>query len=371
MARAAGKAERAALSAQTRVAILHGPERFLQELYTDQLREALIKVHGAGDAVQVVRFDGGALGAASGGTGGVADILDECRSYGLMASYKLVVVDNADDLVKSTDDEEGAEAPKAVKGGRGARVKTAREILESYTEEPSDSATLVLRADTWRPGRLDKAVAALGARGAVMKCEPPSEADAARWARARCSARHGGTLTEAGAAQLVQLVGPELGRIDSELGKLALANPGEPIGPELVKEFVGMSREEKFFAIQASLLSGDAREALTHLRELVDVSRQDPVPLGWAFTDLARKVHGLSRGMAQGESPQSLMRTLKIWGRPDEVDRLVRASKRLSPDRAAGLLQAAINTDVALKSSLGDPVRNLETLALRFTSALG
>ena len=68
------------------VVILHGKDEFLRQQYTGQLKHELGEVHGS-DGVQMVRFDGV--------TAQVADILDECRSMGLMAPHKLVVVDAA------------------------------------------------------------------------------------------------------------------------------------------------------------------------------------------------------------------------------------------------------------------------------------
>lgn len=374
MARTSAKGDRDRLSGATRLAILTGPERFLQDVYLQRLREDLAKVHGGEEAVQVVRFDGAPGGGMVPTT--VADILDECRSMGLMTAFKVVIVDNADLLLKSAEEEEEESgAPKALKrhgsesrATRGA-PKTNRELMEAYAQSPSDSAVLVLRAEGWRPGKLDKAVAKLGERGAVIKCEPPTSAEAVRWARDRCLKRYGETLTPEGAALLVENLGPELGRIDAELGKLALAEPGKPISAETVREFVGVSREEEFWKIEQTLLSGDAGAALAHLREMIEVSRHDPVPLNWAFMNLAKKIHGLSRGMVQGDNPRSLMGALKVWGSPDQVEQLLRVAKRVRPGLAAELLRAAVENDVKLKSSQGDPVINLEGLAVRFTSA--
>jgi DNA polymerase III delta subunit len=132
---------------------------------------------------------------------------------------------------------------------------------------------------------------------------------------------------------------------------------------------VGFAREEKFFAIQASLVAGDAGAALAHLRELVEVSRQDPVPLNWAYIDLARKLHGASVGLAAGENPYALAGRLKLWGPQQEA--VFKAARKIRPDRAAELFQAAVETDVKLKTGQGDPVVNLEVLTLRFADAVG
>jgi DNA polymerase III delta subunit len=349
-----------ALSADTRIAILHGPERFLIDYHTQALRDALTAAHGSFDTL---RFDG----AASGSANLPAEILDECRSFGLMAGHKLILVDNADALLKESDDEE--DAPPAKPGARGGpRRKTTRELFESYAKEPSSSATLLLRASTWRPGRLDKAIAALGDAGAVIKCEPPNPPTAVAWCRARCRKAHGAELTPEAAALLVEHVGPDLSRLDTELAKLACVEPGAPITPKVVHDFVGFAREEKFFVIQGSLVAGDAGAALAHLRELVEVSRQDPVPLNWAYIDLARKLHGASVGLAAGENPYALAGRLKLWGPQQEP--VFRAARKVRPDAAAALLQAAVDTDVKLKTGQGDPVVNLEVLTLRFARAV-
>jgi DNA polymerase III delta subunit len=361
------KAQAPTLSEATRIAVLHGRERFLIDYHTHALREGLEKAHGQFDTL---RFDG----AASGSANLPAEILDECRSFGLMAGHKLVIVDNADALLKeSEDDEDASDAPAASPrpaARAGPRRKTARELFESYAQDPSPSATLLLRATTWRPGRLDKAIAALGdsgGAGAVIKCEAPTAENAVAWCRARCRKQHAVELAPDAAALLVDHIGPDLARLDTELAKLACVDPGKPITAEVVREFVGYAREEKFFAIQGSLVSGDAGAALAHLRELVEVSRQDPVPLNWAYIDLARKLHGASVGLAAGENPYALAGRLKLWGPQQES--LFRTARKLRPGDAAALLQAAVQTDVKLKTGQGDPVVNLEVLTLRFAAS--
>ncbi len=359
-------AKAATLTAKARFVILHGDDRFRQEIKTDELRAALAAEHGE-DGFDTVRFDAAAPGAGSGGGAGglAAEILDECRTMGLIARHKLVIVDNADALLKGSDDDDAARPSP-----RGApRAKSNRQLMEAYAAEPADGATLVLRASTWRPGNLDKAVAALGPAGAVIKCEAPGPEEAVRWAQEWAKARHGTTLNPDAAAILVDNVGTSTGRLDAEIAKLAAVDPGKPITAETVRQFVGFSREEEFWRFKETILSGDPAAVLGHLRDMIEVSRHQPVPLAWNFTDLARQIYGASQGLALGEPPASIGRRLKLWGPTQEA--VLRAARRIPPDRAARLLAAAVETDVRLKTGQGDPVTNLETLALRFTSALG
>lgn len=372
MARAPAKpadaAPRAALSAASRFVVLTGKDRFLQDEYLRTLREALAKAHGE-SGFDTVRFDG------QQGPKIIADVLDECRSMGLMQQHKIVLVDNADLILKADEDAPAAPAaPKGAKKGRAPVPLTPREILESYAEDPSDNATLVLRAATWRPGNLDKKIAALpDGAGAVVKCEPPSVDDAVNWAIRRCKARHNSTIDAAAARALVDTTGLDLGRIDTELEKLALAagGDGSPITLELVELMVGMTRQEEFFAIQGSLLSGEPARALGHLRQLIDVSRQDPVPIGWACIEAARKLHLAAQGAKAGKSVFSMQYQLKAFGpgAQEMMQGLANLTKRLSAADAAAIFNAAIQTDVANKTGLGEPVRNLELMAVRFTTA--
>ena len=366
MARSSAAAAKSiALTAKARFVILHGDDRFQQEMKTDELRAALAAEHGD-DGFDTVRFDA-APGAAPPTAGGLAaEILDECRTMGLIARHKLVIVDSADLLLKAGDEDE---EPRDPLPRAAPRLKTNRKIMEAYAAEPADGATLVLRAPTWKPGNLDKAVAALGPAGAIIKCEAPRPEEAVRWAREWAQSKHGVALAPDAAAMLVDHVGTAAGRLDAEIAKLASVNPGKPITAETVRQFVGFSREEEFWRFKETILSGNPAAVLGHLRDMIEVSRHAPVPLAWNFTDLARQIYGASQGLALGEPPASIGKRLKLWGGTQEA--VLRAARRIPPDRAARLLAAAVETDVRLKSGQGDPVVNLETLALRFTSTLG
>ncbi len=328
------------------IAIFHGPERFLQLHHTQALRERLIAQHG-----EVAPFIFGSGSAP-------VDILDECRALSLMQTHKLVIVDSADALLKSADDDADASAPAF----RGTTTRSARELFEAYAASPDSSATLVLRAPTWRPGRLDKAVVASG--GIVIKCEELRDDAAAAWAVERAP-HHKATLDRAAATRLVDAVGPDLARLDTELAKLSLVRPDGQITTDVVRQFVGLSREEDFWEIQGSLLSGDAPRALGHLRELLDVSRHDPTPLLFTYCDLARKLHGASAGLANRENPAAITGRLRLWG--PAASTILEKARAVPPHAAASLLAEVVDGMVRQRSGLGDPEHILEALTLRFS----
>ncbi len=349
MARAAP----AAPDASMRIVVLHGADRYLIGAHTATLVETLEAQHGD---IERFTYDGAVTDAAV--------VLDELRSYGLLQSHKLVVLDNADKFLAVKDEDDPAPRPTAPKRrprGGPPPPRTARQLLERYAETPVDSATLLLRAETWRPGKLDKAIAAVG--GAVIKCEAPNAAAAARFCERRCAKAHGATITPEAATLLVERIGPVLARLDAELGKLAAyVGEGGTIGPDEILAMVGLSREEQAWSIQSALVSGAPGDAVAKLRELMMVSQQPEQLLTWSMVDLLRKLHAGSRLLRQGMPAAAVSRELKLWGRGQ--DRLLDAARRIEPDRFAQLLRTAIESDHRTKRGIGKASRSLEALAV-------
>ena len=274
MARAPAKASISALTARTRVAVLAGKDGFLRSEFTAQLARTLEAEHGEVDRL---RFDGA--------TTPLADVLDECRSFGLMQQHKLVVVDEADQLVKDAN----------------------RPLLERYCESPPDGATLLLRCERWFKGKLDKLIEdpERGA-GAIVPCDAPTEAQAEAWALRRAKARHGAEIERDAAGALVARVGADLGRIDTELAKLAASAGGGAITKAMVVEQVGATREDEVWGIQAMLLGAPPEATLLHLRDLIRVSRQPTVLIGYALCDIAAKLHAARVMLDAGRQPRDI-----------------------------------------------------------------
>jgi len=339
------------LTAGMRVVILHGPDRYLIGAHTAGLVEALEKEHGE---IERFTYDGAVTDPAV--------VLDELRSYGLLQSHKLVVLDNADKFLVVKDDEAAAPSPAPRRRPRGGppAPKTARQLLEKYASNPVDSATLLLRSETWRPGKLDAAVKKIGA---VIKCDTPTPASAASFCVRRCEKEHGAAITPEAAALLVERIGPILARLDAELGKLAsFVGEGGTIGPDEIRAMVGLSREEKAWAIQSALLSGSAGSAVTKMRELAQISQQPDALLTWAMLDLLRKLHAGAQLVRQGAPGAAIARDLKLWG--PERDLVVDAVRRIDPERFAQLLQTVIEADLRTKRGFGKAPRTLEALAV-------
>lgn len=320
------------------MAIITGPEAFLRTLETQKLRDQLTKQHGE---IETFVFDGGSSQAA--------EVLDECRSFGLMATHKLIIVDNAAELVK----------------------EHSRPLFEKYAEQPVQSATLVLRGDKWFAGKLDKLVEKIGV---VIACKEPSADDAVAWVITHAKKQHNAVFDKETAHTLVQRVGPALGKLDTEIAKLAAAagvnesGAANPITKQLIAQFVGVSREEEAWNIQKTLLTGNPDAALQHLRHILDVSRQPAPVVMYAMLDLARKLHGVTAGMKAGANPFQLAGPLKLWG--PSKDMILASARRLNPADTLAFYQAAVEADLRTKSGLGEADRNMEMLTVKLCALL-
>jgi len=320
------------LTADMRFVILHGKDSFL---IVERLRRFQATVgERFGD---VSRFD------FDGASASLVEVLDELRTFGLLAQHKFVVVDRADQFV-----------------GR----EETRRALERYAESPMQEATLVLRSESWRPGTLDKLVAKVGT---VLKCDPPDVGDAKAWCMARAKKAYGIEVDADAADALVERVGNDLARLDSELAKYGAYLASEPEGKRrLVKSLVtvltGQTREEAAWEVQESLLAGKPAAAVRKVRELIEVSQAPEQLILWSIVDLARKIHDASRLLAEGAAEGAVAKQVKLWG--PAMSPTLRAAKTLGPRRAARLFRDAVDLDRRSKSGLaGELPRTLEAFA--------
>jgi len=327
----------------TRVVILAGAEQMLKRLYLEQLRDALVKAHGE---VQMLTLDGR--------TARSADILDELRTFSLMQQYKLVIVDQADQFLN----------------------EDTRPILEKYVATPVDHATLVLRADTWRAGRLDKLVEKVGTKA---RCDPLKAEKAADWIMKRCAKVHGRVLSSAAAEALIERLGTNLSKLDTEVAKLALlVGPSEPINVGLIDEVVGRSSEEQAWAVQEAVLKalladedggrGVGGAAIEKLHELIDISGQPKELVIYFIADLLRKLMLASHMRRQGASDQEIANVFKLWA--ERRGMFLQVLRRLDPHRAGAVFDQVLRADRRSKSGFGNQVRNLECFCVQLADEL-
>ncbi len=226
----------------------------------DEALKAIVRLAlgGAGDDMAVTRF--------SGDHASLADVLDEVRTLPFLAKCRIALVEGADPFVTAH-----------------------RKELESYAEKPSTAGVLVLSVKSW-PGntKLAKLVEKVGLS---VECKTPDERELPPWLVGMAKARFGSKLDDDAAKLLVELVGPEVGLLASEVEKLSVyVGEKNRIGRDDVARMVGAGRVETIWRTIEAATTGQGGEALADLDRLLG-SGEPPIKLLAGMTFSLQKVH--------------------------------------------------------------------------------
>jgi DNA polymerase-3 subunit delta len=268
-----------------------------------------------------------------GETAQLGEVLDELRSFAMFGSGKVVVVRNADVF-----------------------VSRFREQLEQYVAEPSSSGTLVLRLSSL-PGnqRIHKLIAK---HGAIVPCEPPKEL--AKWVIEHARKAHEITIAPDAARMLADLIGGDLGRLDTELAKLAINADSEKITSDLVAGNVVFTREREMWDLTNAMALGDTAEAMRRWRQLI---QSDPSAEFRAVTWLGIWLSEVGMILTQG--PRSGAANKLRWKyKGDAFDKFVAAALAMGKDGYGRALDLLTEIDKQSKTGVGDAAENVERFIL-------
>lgn len=260
-------------------------------------------------------------------------VMQLVRTLPMMAPRRVVVVTQAEKLMpifRQSDDEAPApEVSPSERKGRKVRDRRAGaaelEALEDYLSNPSPGCVLVLVA---REGlkRTIKPVQLLERLAVVVECDPLAGAgDAIAWLKAE-AASEGVRVESAAARLLASLAGLDITRLRAEFERALLFASGDGIITEAA------------------------------VREIASApTTQDP----WAMTNaIGRRAAGealreLGLKLDAGQVPVMILGQMGWFVR-----------ERMAPERVPRAVEAVFRTDVALKSSGGDPRVLLERLVI-------
>ena len=246
-----------------------------------------------------------------GGEMKVADLVDATATLPMMAPRRIVVVLDAEKLLIPKRESKAAEAEQ----GR----------LEAFLKAPPSHATTVFVCGSVDLRR--RLVKLLMKEAHVVDCGTiGDERDAARWVKARAGAL-GVSLEAAAVTALVQRAGLDIVRLRGGLERLALYAAGQPtIAAADVRQVVPAGPEAQAdFGIANAITRNDAATAL----------------------------HELGLALDAGAVPVMLMGQLR-W-----------VAEQLPAPRLTSAIEAVFRTDIALKSSGGEPRVLLERLVMQ------
>lgn len=243
-----------------------------------------------------------------GGETAPSSVIDALQTLPMMAPKRIVVLLHAERLLN----------PKSETASRDL------EAFEPYFRKPLDTACLVIVAED-----LDKRrslVKLLLSNAVVVECRGPVDAfEAGRWVRDRV-AQHGLTIDQRVARMVADRIGLDITRLRADVDRLALyAADKKEITEADVREVVRDAGSQDDWAVTRAIERGSAREALRELAAMMDA----------------------------GAVPYMILGQL-AW--------FVRA--KMPAPKVSSAVEAVFRTDLAIKTSGGDPRALLERLVV-------
>jgi len=320
------------------VCALFGEEPLLKRESLERIRAAVLPEEDA--ELSLTKFDGRQVE--------LREVLDELATVSMFGGgRRMVVIEEADDFVSAH-----------------------RPELEDYCDKRRKASVLVLVLDSWpATTRLYKKLAQVGLQ---INCNLPrarfgNEADedaVVRWLVSRAERQHQVRFGDAAAELLLEIVGPQLGRLDQELAKLALladeraegrkqkAEVGKIITRELIEQSVGGWRAKTAWAMIDLATGGNAAAALVELDRLL-LAGEEPIALLAMMGASLRRLAAATRIVEESETQRrrmTLTAALKEAGvKPFAVEKAERQLRQLGRERAKQLYRWLLEADLALK----------------------
>jgi DNA polymerase-3 subunit delta len=305
------------------VYVLHGDDAFLLDTHRREIVERVVA--GADPQLCVTSFDGSAE---------LAEVLDELRTVPFLTPRRLVIVSDAD-----------------------AFVKSHREAMEKFFENPPGSASLLLEVGSWdKRTRLAKLVAKIGQ---AVDCSVGEKEDLSGWI-VRSAGKRGKKIARDASELLAQWVGRDLAALDGEVEKLSLyVGQREQITTQDVSSLVTASAGPSAYELTNAVTAGDAAWALRALGGMLRTRGDEFKTLGLIAWHLRRAMTAKEK-IAAGAKARQVLPNMPYEPQRAFMAMLQRRSLRAFHDDFRKLIRA----DLAMKSGT-EPRAALQELVVQ------
>lgn len=327
------------------VNVLAGDEGFLRH----EARQALVRRISQANGDQDF-----AIEELDGRVARLRDVADALRERSLFGAGRIVVVRDAD-----------------------AMIKLDRERLEDYVAEPRQGSTLILEPQSWPANtRLAKAV---GIGGLTVQCTAPKQGrelgqfhrQLKAWLISAATREFNAPLTATAADALLELLPSEPGVLYQEVARLSLLAIQGEIDVELVRNHVGGWRTQRTWDLIDDAADGNAASALAQLDRLM-AAGEEPHALLPQFAATLRRFSSAVAILEQAERHGRripLRSALEVAGAPKfKLADAERQLRQIGRERARDLADWLLAADLGLKGHNSAKHRArlaLETIVVR------
>jgi DNA polymerase-3 subunit delta len=203
----------------------------------------------------------------------VEDVISNAKRYPMMADRQVVIVKEAQELVRTIDK------------------------IESYVENPQPTTVLVFAYKYKTLDKRKKVTKLLDKHGVVFESKKMYENQVGTWINRVLSGR-GYSIEPKATAMLVEFLGNDLSKISNELDKLQIILPkSHTISPKDIEENIGFSKDFNVFELQNALGSKNQVKAYQIAQYFADNPKDNPMvvttSLVFSYFVKVLKYHGL------------------------------------------------------------------------------
>jgi DNA polymerase-3 subunit delta len=250
------------------------------------------------------------------------EVLENAKRYPMMADYQVIIVKEAQHLVK--------ELAK----------------LESYIEQPQPTTILVFAYKYKTPDGRSKITRLLKKHAVYMESKPLYENKVPAFVTGRLK-EMGYQIDPNATRMLVEFLGTDLGKINNELSKLALVHSKEhAITPQVIEDNIGISKDYNNFELRKALGARDVVKVHKIINYFTENPKENPLVLTTAqlfsfFTQLL-KVHTL-----KDMNPQAVAKAAGV--NPFFVQEIITAAKNYPMKYCSRAIKVIRDMDVKSK----------------------
>ena len=261
-------------------------------------------------------------------------VLQLVKSFPMMAERRLVIVKNADSLLKN---------------GGAATL----EVFQQYLSHPNPQSVLVLHVESKIPKntKLGKSLSQKSVR--TLEFEPLADYQLAGWILGWAKQEYNLQLSEQLAQLIAQLVGNDLKLLSTEIEKIGTYTStyeGE-ITLDHIKDVIGNYRGFDVFELKEAIHKKQLDQAFFIAQRILQQSKSDTGEIiriiAFLCADFS-KLWQIVRLQQSNKSEQFIKQQLHI-GSPYYFKRLVQDAKKYSLDDLEGIFNALLDADRAVK----------------------
>ncbi|MGO4903900.1 DNA polymerase III subunit delta [Flavobacterium sp. W20_MBD1_R3] len=203
----------------------------------------------------------------------IEDIISTAKRYPMMAERQVVIIKEAQDLIRTIDK------------------------LENYAENPMATTVLVFCYKYKTLDKRKKVTKLLAKNGVVYESKKLYENQVGDWIKRVLSGKKYAIEPKA-TAMLVEFLGTDLSKINNELEKLQIILPaGSTITPKHIEENIGFSKDFNVFELRKAIGERNQLKAYTIAENFAQNPKDNPIvvttSLVFGFFIQLLKYHGL------------------------------------------------------------------------------